>query len=158
MTDDEMMEFSEIGVRTFNIARISKAVWKNYGYACLTIAGADGEVAPAEMDHIVNHARAMGATEDIIDAWRKFDFKNASLEELIPTLVADSPINASRSLLYSAIKMSSADGDFAGAERAAVYRAAEILGQTAHTAKALIHLVEMEKTLEDMRHALLESS
>lgn len=157
MSNEEMMEFSPLGKSIFKINVITKQVWINYGYACLAIAGADGEVAPAEFDFLANEARAMGATEDIIDAWKAYDFASADLNSLLPTLVADSPINASRSLIYTGIKMSRADGHFAVEEQEAVNHAASILGVDEHIVLAINGLAEMEEAVEKTRAGLLET-
>jgi len=157
MSNEEMMEFSPLGKQVFKVNRITKQVWINYGYACLTIAGADGEVAPAEFDHLAVEAVAMGATPDIIDAWKAYDFKSGDLNELLPTLVADAPINAARSLIYTAIKMSRADGVYHVDEQGAVKRAADILGVDSHTVTAIEGLAEMEEAVERVRAGLLEN-
>ena len=157
MSNDELMEFTEYGRQVFKINKITKQVWINYGYACLTMAGADGEVAEAEFNHLADGAVAMGATEDIIQAWRDFDFKSGDLNELLPTLVADAPINAARSLVYSGIKMSRADGRYHPDEQGAVMKAAEILGVEAHVVSSLEALAEMEDSVERLRASLLEN-
>ncbi|MGB3514616.1 MAG: hypothetical protein WBA93_36485 [Microcoleaceae cyanobacterium] len=55
----------------------------NYGYALLTIAGADGEVSQAEMNWLINHQRSLNVPEYMIEAYKTFDYKNGNLEELI---------------------------------------------------------------------------
>jgi len=157
MSNDGMMEFSPLGKAIFKINQITKQVWINYGYACLVIAGADGEVAPAEFDFLAEEARAMGATDDIIDAWRAYDFAGGDLNALLPTLVADSPINAARSLIYTAVKMSRADGHYAVEEQAAVAKAAGILGIDDHVVSAINGLVDLEDAVARTRAGLLET-
>lgn len=56
----------------------------------------------------------------------------------------DFPLNVKRSLLYQAIKMSRADGDYHDKEKAAVARAAEILGVEQSVVESIESVAKME--------------
>ncbi|EGJ31410.1 hypothetical protein LYNGBM3L_38770 [Moorena producens 3L] len=64
-------------------------------------------------------------------------------------------MSVANELVYHAIKMSSADGVYADAERAKVKEAAKILGVADDIVLTLESLVEMERTVVKMRKALI---
>ena len=101
----------------------------NYGGTLMAIAGADGELAEKEFQWYVDEQRILFVdSEEYIETLRKFDWKNANLEELLNGIKYDFSINFRRAMLYQAIKMSRADGVYQEKEKAAVAKAAEILG------------------------------
>ena len=55
------------------------------------------------------------------------------------------------------MRLASADGLYADAERSAVGRAAVALGLDAFTVRALEGLVQMERLVEQVRRSLLQS-
>lgn len=156
MNDTEMMQFSPRGRKIFKVDRIRKDVWIKYGYACLTMAGADGEVAPAEFNYLINEAIAMGATSDIIEAWADYEFTKGDLHELLDELFEEAPVNAVRSLIYSGIRMSRADGSYHLDEQAAVMRAARCLHVDHHVINSIEALVELEENIDRLKAGLLE--
>ncbi|RQH21089.1 hypothetical protein D5R40_31690, partial [Okeania hirsuta] len=81
----------------------------------------------------------------------------ANLEELLSQIKFNFPLNFRHSLLYQAIKMSRADGFYHEKEKAAVAKAAEILGVDSKVVVSLESIAEMEDTADRLRIALFET-
>jgi tellurite resistance protein len=120
-----------------------------YGKILMTIAGADGEVAPKEMDALQHIARGLGTPDEIVDEVGRFDYRSAKLEDLIN---GETP---SRALLYDAMVAASADGTYSEKERAAAQRAAALLGVDAAVFAAIEGLLKVEISLRQARAELL---
>ncbi|NER91648.1 hypothetical protein [Moorena sp. SIO3A2] len=156
MTDDKMQTLSSFAKDEYGLSSASFQAMVNYGYALLAIAGGDGEVSDPEMQWLINHQNQFGAPEDVVGLYQSFDYKNANLQELLPDIKADvETLSAANSLIYHAIKMSSADGVYADAERAKVKEAAKIIGVADDIVLTLESLVEMERTVVKMRKSLI---
>ncbi len=125
-----------------------------YGNVLLAIAGADGEISAREWEFLEGLARSLGATDQLIQKWRAFDYKKANLESLLKHAHVKT---RRRALLYDAIRVSRADGVYAKEERAAAARAAKTLGVDPAVVAAIEGLVEMETSLRNMRSSLLYS-
>lgn len=149
---------SQYTKKTLGISEIPFEAYLNYGYALLTIAGADGEVSEAEMNWLLNHQRIVGAPEELMEKYKTFDYKNAKLEDLLPKITVDvSTWSASRNLLYHAIQMARADDNYAAEEQNAVKKAGKMLNVEDDIALALNRLVEMEEAVNGLRKALLRT-
>jgi tellurite resistance protein len=120
-----------------------------YGKILMTICGADGEVAPKEMDALKSIARGLGTPEDVIEEVGNFDFRNANLEELVN---GETP---ARALLYDAMVAASADGTYSEKERAAAQRAAALLGVDSTVLSTMEGLLNVELSLRKARADLL---
>ena len=141
----------------YGFVEVSTDSWLNYAYALLTIAGADDELAEAEMNWILDDfAGMLNVPEDFIEEIKKFDYKAANLEEIIKKISFNVQINYKRALLYDAIKMSSADNDYSEDEKNAVRRSAEFLDVPIYLAKTLEGLVNTEKSIEATRRSIFE--
>ena len=149
--------FSLYGKRHYNISgKVSREVATNYCGAILAIAGADGELAEEELAwYLDEQVLILDDPDDVLQIIKEFDWQNANLEELVKSLRYDFALDTHRTLLYQAIKMSSADGEYHPKEREAVWKAAEILNVEAEAVRSLEALVEMEATIEQMRYNLL---
>lgn len=144
--------------KTLGISEAPLEAYLNYGYALLTIAGADGEVSAAEMNWLLNHQRMVGAPEELMEKYKTFDYKHAKLEDLLPKITVDvSTWSSSRTLLYHAIQMARADDDYAAQEQNAVKKAAKLLNVEDDIALAFNRLVEMEEAVNGVRKALLRT-
>ena len=129
-----------------------------YGGALMAIAGADGELAEAEFQWYVDEQELlMVDPQEYIETLRQFDWKNANIEELLNGIGYNFSINFRRVMLYQAIKMSRADGSYHEKEKAAVAKAAEILGIERSIVVSLESLAEMEESTERLRLALFET-
>ncbi|NER25458.1 MAG: hypothetical protein F6J86_16075 [Symploca sp. SIO1B1] len=131
------------------------------GCVLLAIAGADGELTEEELQWYIDEQEMLAvdsaALQEYIETLRKFDWKNANIEEILKGIKFDFPINFSRSMLYQAIKMSRADGTYHEKEKAAVAKAAKILGVEPSVVVSLESVAEMEETADRLRIALFET-
>jgi uncharacterized tellurite resistance protein B-like protein len=149
---------SEFMKKNLGISEVPSEAYLNYGYALLAIAGADGEVSEAEINWLLNHQRLVGAPEEVIEKYKTFDYNNADLESLLSKITVDVPTwSKSRSLLYHAIQMASADEDYSTEERKAVKKAAKLLKVEDDIALALNRLVQTEEAVTALRKALLQT-
>lgn len=139
----------------YGISMVPKEYWELYGKALLTIAGADGEVSEPEMAWLVEDlAEEVGVSDDIVAAWRSFDFENGDLEEIFFSFNIRKTVNFSKLLIYDAIRMSSADDDYSMDEKEDVSRAAQILRVSKEDVISIEALVGIEKAAEKLRITL----
>ncbi|MEB3343498.1 hypothetical protein [Okeania sp.] len=129
----------------------------NYGGALMAIAGADGELTEREFQWYIDEQEILFVEyEEYIEALRKFDWQNADIGELLRGIKYDFPMNFRRVMLYQAIKMSRADGDYQGQEKIAVARASELLGLENSMLIKLESLAKKEEESEQLRLTLFE--
>jgi len=129
MASEHMVPVSEFARDDYGIAAATETAMLHYGYVLLAIAGADGDVAPAELDWLVRHQRKFGAPQHVIDSYAAFDHRSADLRQLLTEIQVDVPTwSAERHLIYHAIRICRADGAYTEAERAKVDSAAQLLG------------------------------
>lgn len=139
----------------YGITMVPKHHWKNYGYALLAIAGADGDVSDPEMDWLLQDlATSAGVPEDVVAAWEDYNFENADLEEIFHTFNIHSTVNFSKVLIYDAIRMASADDEFAEDERDSMAEAAHILRVSPEVMLSIEALVDLERASEKLRVTL----
>lgn len=158
MSTAQKVNFSEFLKTNLGISNAPYEAVLNYGYALLTIAGADEEVSEAELNWLIDHQCKVGAPEEIIEAYKTFDYKNANLESLLSKISVDvSTWSKSRTLLYHAIQMSHADRDYSAQEQAAVQKAAKLLKVEDDIALSIGRLVAAEEAITALRKALLQT-
>lgn len=140
----------------YGITMVPASSWREYGYALLTIAGSDGEVSEPELEWLtVECAKAVGVEEEIIADWEEYDFEEGDLEEIFHEFNAKSFANFNKLLIYDAIRMCSADGDYASDEKDQVNHAAQILKVPMETVLAIEALVDVELAANKLRLTLL---
>ncbi|MEQ9423993.1 MAG: TerB family tellurite resistance protein [Cyclobacteriaceae bacterium] len=145
-------ELLQMAPSFFGMSMIPEDRWKEYGYALLTIAGSDGEVSEEEMDWlIIDAAIAIEVEEEVIDAWRDFDYAHGDLQAIFSDINTSGAVNYNKLLIYDAIRMSSADHDYSDDEREKVSEAASILKVRQEELISIEALVEMEMALDKMR-------
>ena len=148
--------FENLSPKFYGISMIPKELWKEYGYVLLNIAGSDGEVSDEELEWLtVECAEAVGVSEEIIDKWENFEYDEDELEELFFNINSASFANFNKLLIYDAIRMASADGDYAEDEKEQVYNAARIMKVPPEAVTAIEALVEMEQAADKLRFTLL---
>ncbi|MDY7005391.1 MAG: hypothetical protein SWX82_16040 [Cyanobacteriota bacterium] len=159
MSSGKSLQPTKYAEHRYNItAPIDFDVAMNYGGALMAIAGADGELAEKEFQWYIDEQELlMVDPAEYIEALRKFDWKNANIEELLNGIKYDFSINFCRTMLYQAIKMSRADGTYQEKEKAAVAKAAEFLGIERSMVVSIESLAEMEEASERLRLALFET-
>lgn len=139
----------------YGITLVPKDHWKNYGFALLAIAGADGEVSDPEMDWLIGDlATAVHVPEDVIAAWEDYNYHDADLEEIFQTINIHQTVNFAKVLIYDAIRMSSADDEFSEDERDLMAEAARILRVPPEIMLSIEALVDIEKAAEKLRVTL----
>ncbi|MEM1169500.1 MAG: hypothetical protein AAGJ08_10600 [Cyanobacteria bacterium P01_H01_bin.35] len=159
MSSGKSLQPTKYAEHKYNItAPVDFDVAVKYGGALMAIAGADGELAEKEFQWYVDEQQLLTVdSQEYIETLRKFDWKNANIEELLSGISYDFPMNFRRVMLYQAIKMSRADGVYQEKEKAAVAKAAEILGIERSIVISIESLAEMEDASERLRLALFET-
>ncbi|NEO75626.1 TerB family tellurite resistance protein [Moorena sp. SIO4G3] len=158
----QLSKYAEHKYGFYSNTSVDLEVGVNYGCALLAIAGADGELAEEELQWFIDEQEMMAedseAVEEYVETLRKFDWKNANIEELLSGIKYDFPLNFRRCMLYQAIKISRADGNYHEKEKAAVAKAAEILGVEPSVVVSLESVAEMEETADRLRIALFQTN
>lgn len=159
MVSKKTLQPSQYAKRRYNITKsIDFEVALKYSGALMAIAGADGELAEAELQWYLDEQEMLTVEpQEYIEAIRNLDWKKADIEELLGGISYDFPINSRRSMLYQAIKMCRADGSYHDQEKASVARAAEILGIESSVLVSFESLAELEEAAEKLRLALFET-
>lgn len=165
MSSEKKVQMSKYAQRKYGVSPntvVDLEVGVNCGCALLAIAGADGELAEEELQWYIDEQEMMAVdseeVQEYVETLRKFDWKNANIEELLSGIKYEFSVNFRRSMLYQAIKMSRADGVYHEKEKAAVAKAAEILGVERSVVVSLESVAEMEETADRLRIALFETA
>lgn len=139
--------------RRFDIAPEEEPYVLQYLKALKYVIGADGEIADAEWEALLQWMQRMHVSKDLMQQVADFDALDVKLEDILPDFKKDS--RGARSLIRDAIEIASADGTYAPEEDNAVMTAAQLLGVAPATVKALESLVEMEAAVQKLKLALL---
>ena len=135
------------------VSGIPSRLFVRLARALKIVLAADGDVNGAELNAYLETCRRFGAPDGLLDELRRFDPTTSSLEECFDGMDADSI--PARSLLYDAIRIAKADGSYDRSERAAVTRAATLLGLEEEWVEKITALVDAEEALSRLRVALL---
>lgn len=155
MSKPMSLEISDFSETVYGYSAVAPQVVETYGYALLAIAGADGEVSPAEMDWLIDYQRKHGASAETLASYRTFDYRNADLFELLSRLDGNlDNWKTGAHLIYLAVHMAAADGHYAASERAKVLKAAQILMIPDDVVLTIHCLVDMERGISNLRKAL----
>ncbi|MEM8894270.1 MAG: TerB family tellurite resistance protein [Bacteroidota bacterium] len=139
----------------YGISMVPKHHWESYGYALLAIAGADGDVSDPEMDWLLKDlAEGVSVPDEVVAAWEDYNFEGADLEEIFMSFNVHSTVNFAKLLVYDAIRMASADDDFADDERDSMAEAARILRLSPEVMLSIEALVDLEKAADKLRVTL----
>ena len=149
-------EYSKLSPAFYGITMVPEESWKEYGYALLKIAGSDGLVSDPEMEWLtVELAEQVGVDEEIVRAWLNFDHQKSDLIKIFNSFNKKSITSFDKVLIYDAIRMSSADDEYALEERQQVAEASKLLGIRADELVAIESLVELERVTNKLRQNLL---
>ena len=149
-------DLSNISPTFYGISLVPKNRWREYGYALLTIAGSDGMVSDPELEWLtLDMAREVGVDEEIVADWEDFDFEDAELDDLFAHFNSSTLAGFNKLLIYDAIRMSSADGEYALEEKEQVYEAARILRVQPEVVVAIEALVDLEQAANKLRMTIL---
>ncbi|NEO54087.1 MAG: hypothetical protein F6K54_13960 [Okeania sp. SIO3B5] len=159
MSSGKSLQVTKYALHRYNITQpIDFDVALNYSGVLMAIAGADGQLADAELQWYIDEQELLFVDpQEYIEAIHQFDWKNVNLEELLNRISYRFPINFCRTILYQAIKMSRADGSYHEKEKAAVAKAAEILGIERSVVITLESVADLEESTEQLRLALFET-
>jgi uncharacterized tellurite resistance protein B-like protein len=124
----------------------------SYLKALKVIVGADGEIPEAELNAFRKGMQRLGIPDSLVKDVEAFDFKSGRLEDLLPD-IRKGGLRA-RMLLRDAVEVARADGTYAEAEKAAVAKAAQLLGVDEAIVKSIEALVELEHAAKHLRKAL----
>ena len=127
----------------------------NYYNLLLTICGADGSVKESEMEWLEMTALIAGTPPEIIENLRSFNYRKASVDQLIKNIRTDTHQNLERISLYFAMNMCRADGVYAEKEQRSIQRAAKLLNIETEVVDYLENLVEMEIAADRFKLRLL---
>jgi tellurite resistance protein len=100
-------------------------IFEVYAKSLMCCANADGKLVPAEREWVCGYFASQNAPQAFIDELRRYP-----ADEDVLKLVAKFPAvdGSRRSLLFDAIRASSADGEFHEKERAAIEKLADKFG------------------------------
>ncbi|NER33979.1 MAG: hypothetical protein F6J93_08030 [Oscillatoria sp. SIO1A7] len=159
MSNGKGLQPTKYGAKKYNLkSTVDFDVAVKYGTVLMAIAGADGELAEPELQWYIDEQELLAEnSQEYIDTLRTLDWKKASIQDLLNEIKYDFPINSRRVMLYHAIKMSRADGNYHEQEKAAVAKAAEILEIERSIVVSLESLAEMEEASDRLRLALFET-
>lgn len=153
---EKKIALSPYATLRYNVSgEVSFDVGMNYLGALITIASADGELDSKELNWLLAEQKMLGAPEELLEKIRNFDWRNTNVETLIESLHYDFPMDTRNTMLYQAIKMSSADGEYHEKERAAIWKIAQALKVDDASVHAIESLVRMENACDKLRYALL---
>jgi tellurite resistance protein len=144
---------SHVPRETERVSGIPGQLFLQIARALKVVLAADGEVNGAELNVYLDTCRRFGAPNSMLDELREFDPTCTTLEECFGGMDAESV--PARSLLYDAIRIAKADGSYDRSERAAVTRAAQLLGLEDEWVEKITALVDAEEALTNLRVALL---
>lgn len=149
-------ELNKVNPQFYGLSMVPHSSWREYGYALLTIAGSDGDVSDPELEWLtVDVAGSCGVSEEVIADWEDFDYEEADLEEIFYSFNTKTFANFNKLLIYDAIRMSCADGEYAEDEKEHVNKAAQLLKVSAETVLAIEALVDLEHAADKLRLTIL---
>lgn len=124
----------------------------SYFKALKLIASADGSFPEEERKALQKGMDRLGVSDDVKKAVDAFDAKSAKLDAVLPKMKPGGL--RSRMLVRDAVELARADGTYAAKEKAAVAKAAKIVGVDDNTLRTIESLVELEHAVKHLRKAL----
>ena len=129
----------------------------NYGYALMTVAGADGQVAPKELEWYKKEFAPMARVPaNIVEKVVNFNYRVSDLKHIFAQIKDEITINFGKMLIYHSIKMARADSIYADEERNMVDKTSKLLNVPADIAQTIQYLIDTEERIEKMRKTLFE--
>ncbi len=151
----ETVKLNPAGKAIYGVSEVNKDALKLYGMALLAIAGADDEVSKPEMDWFLEvWTHNVGASDELVEYWKAFDYRRANLNEILDSIGSDFPLNSSSTLIYDGVNMSLADDEYALEERDAVMKTAAFLNIDKYTVQNIEGLIDMERAAAKIRHSI----
>jgi uncharacterized tellurite resistance protein B-like protein len=149
----ELVKFAPL---FYGMSLVPKKIWKEYGFALLCIAGSDGEVSDPELEWLtIDLAESLGVDMETVADWEEYEFEESNLEEIFGKIRHASIANFNKMLIYDAIRICSADGDYAEEEKDMVAEAAKILQVSREAVMSIEALVDLENAANRLRLIVL---
>ena len=149
----ELVKFAPL---FYGMSMVPKKIWKEYGFALLCIAGSDGEVSDPELEWLtIDLAESLGVDIDTVADWEEYEYEESDLEEIFGNIRHASVANFNKMLIYDAIRICSADGDYAEEEKDRVAEAAKILQVSREAVLSIEALVDLENAANRLRLIVL---
>ena len=149
-------QLDKLSPKFYGISLVPKSLWKDYGFVLLNISGSDGEVTDPELEWLtVSCAEGVGIDESIVKEWEEYDYDKDNLEDLFENISSSSFAIFNKLLIYDAVRMASADNDYAEDEQDQVYRAAKIMHVSPEVVTAIEALIDLENAADKIRKTIL---
>ena len=123
-----------------------------YFKALKLIASADGSFPEDEQRALAKGMTRLGVGDDVRKAVDAFKPDGAALDTVMPKLKPGGL--RARMLVRDAVELARADGTYAAKEKAAVAKAAKLVGVDERTLGSIESLVELEHALKHLKNAL----
>lgn len=136
-------------------AEPTEETWRAYGRALIAIASADGDFAYDERQVALEIGREYGVGSESLECWASFDWRAANREKLVRHAAEALSEVGRRHLIYDAVRISWADGAYPIQERDAVAESAQQLGVDPLQLQTLGVIVDLERTLANLKGAVL---
>mmetsp|Transcript_2422 Transcript_2422/g.2710 ORF Transcript_2422/g.2710 Transcript_2422/m.2710 type:complete len:171 (-) Transcript_2422:52-564(-) len=144
-------------LKRFGLSALPKDLdFMMYPKTLLCAANGDGELAPAERNHVIGVAASFMVPDAVIDFLETYE-ANDDVEELIKDVASVEGMSPIGPLIYHAIQASYADGTFHDDERAVVYKIGAKLGLKKQAVDDIIKLVEDEEAIRQRRIKLFSA-
>jgi uncharacterized membrane protein YebE (DUF533 family) len=123
-----------------------------YFRALKFIASADRSFPDSERKALANGMTRLGVSDDVRKAVDSFETSGASLDKIVPKMKPGGL--RARMLVRDAVELARADGTYSPKEKAAVAKAAKLVGVDQSTLQTIESLVELEHAVKRLRKAL----
>lgn len=133
----------------------TEKTWQVYGRALIAIASADGDFAHDERQVALEIGREYGICSESLECWASFDWRAANREELVRHAAEVLSEVGRRRLIYDAVRISWADSAYPIQERDAVAESAQQLGVDPLQLQTLEVIVDLERTVANLKGAVL---
>ncbi|MCS7003809.1 MAG: TerB family tellurite resistance protein [Cytophagales bacterium] len=142
---------------TLGIFSMTEEMQYYYGCALMVIAGSDGLVSEAERNWFIKTlVRDAQFSDEVVEKIKNFNYIGVNLFQYLEKFSTYKSVNIARTLLYNAIKMAMADGDYADEEKNAVAKSGKLLNIPSHIVHTMEYLISTELSLERMRKTIFQ--
>lgn len=153
MTTFTELQASPVLRDTYGVSGMPGPLFMAVAKGLKVLLAADGAIHPAELNSYLETCQRYGADAAMLRELHGFNAHEATFEACFAGV--DAMLIPTRALLYDVIRIAKADGDYALGERAAVRRAATLLGVSDNWVEKITALVDAENALAELRLRLL---
>jgi len=141
----EQWNFSEIP---------TEMVFSTYMKALLICANGDGILTDEERNWVIGYCAALGAPNSVIEQLKIYE-ANEDINEIISNCKIVNIEGSKRSLIYDAVRASTADGEYHPNEKAVVRKMAEKLGISEEVVNQIEEIYAEEVRIREKRINLI---